>query len=227
MYHFVNFCEEYFPESQGLQEEILQTFQTNIMQAGLDQPSYIGWDMVIQREYAEPLIETITESMQKILGFNFGDLVKEDGTSIPFVTNVFTDISELLEDVRGHILLHRLMGMDILGFYDKRYNSICVRVGSHLDIVIRVLFHELAHAYLHQHHITFKDSWTQPMETVSAFRDQMRDTDQCEGFCEMVVTIMFYRLFKKEKYLSNVKEYWMGWRLCMQALNHFFKRVQK
>jgi hypothetical protein len=59
------------------------------------------------------------------------------------------------------------------------------------------------------------------METVSAFRDQMRDTDQCEGFCEMVVTIMFYRLFKKEKYPSNVKEYWMGWRLCMQALNHF------
>lgn len=213
-----------YESAPKLKDEVLDTFKKNIQDAGLP-IEYMGFDMVIKKEYAEPLITTVTEYMYKVVGFTFGNLAKDNGDIVPFVTNTFVNPSELNKVEHAMIMLHQFQGFEIPGFYTPYNNTINVRIGCHLKKVLHTLFHELTHAYLCQNHIKFKDTWNEKKITVSAFKDQMHNANQCEGFCEMITTIMFYHLFKKEEYSTSVTEYWLGWRLCMQAFTHFSNKL--
>jgi hypothetical protein len=116
--------------------------------------------------------------------------------------------------------------MDIKGFYSIKDKTIYIRIGEHLKKLLPVLFHEMTHAFLHQQNIVLVDNWTKKASGFD-FESMMSEASQEEGMCELVSSLLCYEIFDCDQYPSKVDEYWLGWRLNVQAFIVFAKMLSK
>jgi len=166
---------------------------------------YFGPQFVLKKEYGPSFVRVVLKYMEDVVGFKINNLK----------INTFVNLTDLDGEMESYLRIHRMMGYDIPGYYNKKEHSINIRIGIHINKILPVLFHELTHAYIHQNGLEFVDNYLKPVSIGFSFSDLMYKCSQEEGFCEMVATVMSYHVLDKDQLPSQVDEYWLGWRLCL------------
>lgn len=172
---------------------------------------YFGMQMIIKQEHMEGLIKTIQTYLFNMIGIKINNLNVKG----------YTNTDELPDYHSFRIRVQRCCGMDVKGFYNSIDQTVYVRIGAHLKSLLPILFHELTHAYIHQNNLKLVDDFPKPDVVCFDFASMMYIADQEEGICELVSSLMCYNIFDIDQYPSNVDEYWLGWRLSVQAFISF------
>lgn len=192
-------------------------FVEDIIAKMSNKPEYVGHQMVIGKDCIDALVDTSIEYMDKICGLRLNSVGR----------NAFVELNDLDDDMYGYIAVHRMGGYDIPGFYNKETNIITIKLGIHLDKILPVLFHELTHAYIKQKEIEIEDIYEKPTLIDFSFSGHMYKANQNEGLCELVSTFMSYYILEMNIQPSSVDEYWVGWRLCVEAFCNFADKMIK
>ena len=209
---FMFSLRECYPNNINITEEFFKDFTKQVKNDGLIQ-EYFGMLMVIKTHIIKPLVSIAVRYMYTILGMNINQ---------PEVKS-FDDATDF-----GAIFCiqrHKYSGTQLLGFYCSNSKIIYIKDGVHLNKLLPVLFHELTHAFMDQKHIDMEDDYPKPNTLTFSFADQMYIADQNEGFCELVMTLMCFSIFDIEQFPSNVEEYWLGWRLCLESFIFMSKQL--
>ena len=204
---------EQYEKHENPRSKFFSDFKIELNGIPLD---YFDMSMIIKQEHMKPLIKVVQKYMFDILGI-----------TIPNLDVVaYTNADELPLHHSYNIKSKRCCGMDVRGFYVPSEQIVYIRIGEHLKKLLPTLFHELTHAYVKQNGINLIDSWDKK-PTGFDFESMMCDASQEEGLCELVASLLCYHIFNCEQYPSNVDEYWLGWRLCIQAFIVFAQMLIK
>lgn len=203
MIQLTSFFEERTQEF--LEQKFLDDYLTECKARNID--GYFGIMMVITDKHVPPLIHIVSKYMYDLLGLKMPiiDVIPyETGKTLP------ADEGEMVD-------MNRWMGIDTKGFYARKTNKIYIKNGIHLHKLLPTVFHELTHAYVHNNGICIVDNYKVPTKGIFDFEYFMREANQEEGLCELVMTLMCYHIFKRNEYASNMEAYFLGWRLNVQA----------
>lgn len=212
----MNDLKELFESHKGIKGEFYDRLKKEFKSNDLD-PKYVGALMVIQKEYVGSIVQVLIEYMNKILGFNIGELGVES-----FITDKDVDL-----EMRIYLLAHKAMGVDVPGFYNRESNTLFIRIGVHFELILPILFHELTHAYINKSKYEIIDDYPKPTSISFGFKNMMYKANQNEGLCELSATIMYMYLFGLELYPSLVDEYWLGWAVAIRGFVSMWELLEK
>lgn len=201
---------------QFLREEFMLDFSSELKSNNITS-EYFGLSMVIKKEHVIPLLNTIQKYMFKVVGIKIETLIV-----VPYYNE-----NELPLNHYVNIQINNCGGGVTLGFYHPATKTIYVSIGVHLKKILPTIFHELTHAYLHQNNIKLIDNYEKPELLTFDFISMAYEMDQEEGLCELVSSLMCFHVFDCDKSPSSAIEYWLGWRLCVQAFIECAKGIIK
>lgn len=216
--------EDLFEDSKGfLKEEFLTTLRERCIDHNLDdrRPGHslsaenIINQTVVEREHVFSLVNVMCEFMNKVLGLKINDINVQP----------FENVDELGKTYAIWNNIHKLMGYEIGGWYNKETNTIYIPIKKHLKKIIGTLFHELTHAYMTQENINFVDDYPKPDTISFGFKSQLYKADQNEGFCELIATLMMHFVWGERYNLSNVDEYWLSWKLAIESFSIVTEKI--
>lgn len=193
-------------EMKFMRDEFFEDFKNGLKNISTDD-EYFGMSMIIEQKHIEPLLHTVQKYLLNIIGIKVNDL--------NFVGYSNLDDLHIIHSFMMKINSHG--GTNALGFYCSLDETIYVKINKHLKSVLPVIFHEFVHAYLHQNNIKLIDNYEKPKIVNFNFESLMYRADQEEGLCELVSSLLCFHIFDCDKYPSNLDNYWIGWRLCVQS----------
>ena len=197
--------------------EFMEKFRNELIINDITIPEDFGLMMIVKAEHMQSLTKIIIDYMTIILG------VKIPATKIAG----YRDHTDLPTKHAFHVYLNRCGGMLTKGFYYPSDNEVYIEIGKHLRLVLPTMFHEMMHSWINFEGIAIIDDYPIVQSGCFDFESMMHETNQEEGLCELAASLMCYHIFDVDRYPSNVDEYWLGWRLCVQSFISFVNFINK